>query len=324
MTTFATPLSPFVDTPGEGSARETTPTAAAVESARALGRLAGPIPPWRRPGSGGRRITSSSPERSSAKFLVPLPAPDRSPRKAVRVSPPLLDLYRLLLQRFACREVPTGGALCSDALADRARRQTTDQLLNLFDCLTHQLCRPTPLIQFVGVKGGEGTSTVARRFGGVVAEFEDASVLSIERQAVEPLTKTRRTPETAHWAEAMTSALALADVGSAGLFACSWEKMIEAAAEMHDADPVRNGAALIDLLRPAFRMVVLDAGPALGASQSLNICGYVDAVVLVIDARKTTADAASSAVARIRASGGNILGTVLNRQSQPAVFLGHA
>ncbi|VUX46435.1 hypothetical protein DF3PA_210048 [Candidatus Defluviicoccus seviourii] len=321
MTTFATPLSRRGDTSGAGSTREVAPATAAVESTTVLASRAGAIEPWRGAGSGLSRVTQSLSPPAPGTSLIPLPAPERSPRTNVRVSPVLLELYRLLLQRLACREVPTGGALCHSTLADRARRQTTDAFLGLFDCLTHQLCRPTPLIQFIGVKGGEGTSTLARRFAGVVAEFEDASVLSIERQTVNTSAKTQATGETAHWAEAMTSALALADVGNAGLFACSWEKILETAAGMHEADPVRNGAALIDLLRPAFRMVILDAGPVMRAPQSLNICRYVDAVVLVIDARKTTADAAASAVARIRASGGNLLGTILNRQSRPGLFL---
>lgn len=322
MTTFATPLSRCGAATGAGGTGEATPLAAAVESSRPLGRRTRAIEPWRGPGSGVRRMAQSSLASSPGTSLIPLPAPDRSPRRAGLVSPVLLELYRLLLQRLACREVPTGGALCHGAPADRAQRRSTDEFLGLFDRLTHQICRPTPLIQFIGVKGGEGTSTLARRFAGIVAEFEDASVLSIERQPVESSAKARRAAGTAHWAEAMTTALALADVGNAGLFACSWEKMLEAAAEMHEADPVRNGAALIDLLRPAFRMVILDTGPAMRAPQDLTICRYVDAVVLVIDARKTTADAAASAVARIRASGGNLLGTILNRQSQPALFLG--
>ncbi len=321
MTTLATPLSRRGDTPGPGSTHEVTLPASVVEATPAVAGRAGAIEPWRGPGSGVGQLTRSLLPTTPGTSLIPLPAPERSPRKNVRVSPALLELYRLLLQRLACREVPTGGALCHSTLADRARRQATDSFLGLFDCLTQQLCRPTPLIQFIGVKGGEGSSTLARRFAGVVAEFEDASVLSIERQNDNPSAKGQATGETAHWAEAMTSALALADVGNAGLFACSWEKILETAAGMHEADPVRNGAALIDLLRPAFRMVILDAGPVMRAPQSLNICRFVDAVVLVIDARKTTADAAASAVARIRASGGNLLGTILNRQSRPGLFL---
>ncbi len=321
MTTLATPLSRRGDTPDAGSIHEVTLPASVVEGTPAVAGHAGAIEPWRGPGSGVSHVTPSLPPTTPGTSLIPLPAPERSPRKNVRVSPVLLELYRLLLQRLACREVPTGGALCHSTLADRARRQATDSFLGLFDCLTQQLCRPTPLIQFIGVKGGEGASTLARRFAGVVAEFEDASVLSIERQNDNPSAKGQATGETAHWAEAMTSALALADVGNAGLFACSWEKILETAAGMNEADPVRNGAALIDLLRPAFRMVILDAGPVMRAPQSLNICRYVDAVVLVIDARKTTADAAASAVARIRASGGNLVGTILNRQSRPGLFL---
>ena len=320
MTTFSAPLSRCDAATGAGGIGEPTPLAAAGEGSRPLEQPTGTIAPWRGPDNEVRRIAQSSPASFPGTSLIPLPAPDRSRRKAGLVSPVLLKLYRLLLQRLACREVPTGGALCHGAPADRVQQQTTDEFLGLFEHLTHQVCRPTPLIQFIGVKGGEGASTLARRFAGIVAEFEDASVLSIERQPVDSSAKAQRTAGTAHWAEAMTSALALADVGNAGLFACSWEKMLEAAAEMHEADPVRNGAALIDILRPAFRMVILDAGPAMQAPQSLNICRYVDACVLVIDARKTTADAAAGAVARIRASGGNLLGTILNRQSRPALF----
>lgn len=324
MTTLVTPVFDRSDPVGAPSAAATISAAAMGDSRQALGRLAGPVKPWYGPSTGVRRITPPHLAGSPGKSLVPLPAAGRATRTAHRVSPALLDLYRLLLKRFDCREVPTGGALRNGALADRAQRQTTDQFLSLFDCLARQLRRPTPLIQFIGIKGGEGASTLARRFAGVVAEFENGSVLTIDRQAANPTAKAGCVAATARWAEPMTSALALADVGSTGVFACTWDKMLEAAADMPGADPVRNGAALIDILRPAFRMVILDAGPALHAPQSLVISRYADAVILIIDATKTTADAAASAVTRIRASGGNVLGTILNRQARPARFLGHA
>ena len=295
-----------------------------------LSRLDEPagLRPSRKSASGNGRALQTTrptagPGTGTGRSLIPLPDPQHRARPpAPRVSPQLLDLYRLLLQRFACREIPTGGALFNRATADTASRQATDQFLSLFLAISGQIHRPTPLIQFIGIDGGEGSTTLARRFAGVCAEFTDACVLLIEREAGNSSAMPAATGVTAPWAEAMTSALALADIGNGGLFACNWQKVVEAtAADSDEDDPVARSAALIELLRPAFQMMILDAGPALHAPQSLQVCRFVDAVVLVIDARKTTAAAAASAIARVRAAGGNLVGTVLNRHTSPRFSL---
>ena len=80
---------------------------------------------------------------------------------------------------------------------------------------------------------------------------------------------------------------------------------------------VLNEQAIIPLfteLRLLFDLVVIDAPPAHESFVGLNLARRADGIVLVVEAERTKAEMLVATQKLLRASGGKILGVVLNRQ----------
>jgi Mrp family chromosome partitioning ATPase len=70
---------------------------------------------------------------------------------------------------------------------------------------------------------------------------------------------------------------------------------------------------LLRALRESDRTVVLDCPPVVGVAETTILVTRADAVILVVDARKFSFEDLEHGLAQIRASGGNVVGIVLNR-----------
>ena len=75
------------------------------------------------------------------------------------------------------------------------------------------------------------------------------------------------------------------------------------------SEPMR---ALLTQLRAA-RNVIIDLPPLAGTSDALALCPYLDGVVLVVEAGRTTVEEASEAIRLLQAAGGPVLGVILNK-----------
>ena len=83
-------------------------------------------------------------------------------------------------------------------------------------------------------------------------------------------------------------------------------------------------AALLNRARELFDYVLIDSPPAASVSDAIIIATQADAVLLVLDFRRTRKNVLSDAVRGLEAVGANILGTVVNnsRQTKPTYFYG--
>lgn len=84
------------------------------------------------------------------------------------------------------------------------------------------------------------------------------------------------------------------------------------------ADPAElvgksNLADFIRLAQTRFDRVVIDTAPVLAVSETVVFVRHADAVCLVVGAGRTPAPAAARALQKLRASGANVAGVVLNR-----------
>jgi hypothetical protein len=229
------------------------------------------------------------------------------------MAPGLLDLYRHLFQRIACRRVPSSVVADWSRNDDGDGRRITDEMLSLLRTISTQIEHARPTIQFIGVEGGEGTSTVSRRFGVVVAGAEAARVLLVDTDECGDASGPPPVPVGAGDTSIEDS---MGAIGDGGLYWCRWTDLARTAAGMGNGDPADNIRALIDLLRPLFRLVIVDSGPALKSWGGLHLCRYCDGTMLVIDATRTSGSTASSAIARIRGVGGRLVGAILNREER--------
>ncbi len=74
--------------------------------------------------------------------------------------------------------------------------------------------------------------------------------------------------------------------------------------------------SMMTSLRSEYEYVVVDAPPP-ESYDALIFASLVDGVVLVLEAERTRRDAAAAAAKRLRATGANIVGAVLNKRSFP-------
>ena len=178
---------------------------------------------------------------------------------------------------------------------------------------------PTPdknVIQFIGSRSGEGTSTLIREFAMVSAKQGDDPVLLIEADHVKPCQYQAFGVESIPPVDQMLqngSSLdgVIAQVEESNLF------LATLSAQLQSSLANRNNFGPSDLwkaIRTKFSLILIDSSPASVTSDSLAICAKVDGVVLVVEAEKTRAVVASHVKKQILMREGNLLGIVFTKQ----------
>jgi capsular exopolysaccharide synthesis family protein len=172
------------------------------------------------------------------------------------------------------------------------------------------------VIQFIGSREGEGTSTVVREFARVMAAKFGKSVLLLDADQHHPrqhlffhLVAERG------WQEVVRDngpiEKALHQIGGTKLF-------VSPSSEFSPSHPHSYNSLLIDAfltkLRQRFDLILIDSPPATTSTDGLALSAKVDGVVLVVEAEKTRWPVAENVRDRIKGSGGKILGIVLNKR----------
>lgn len=172
------------------------------------------------------------------------------------------------------------------------------------------------IIQFIGSREGEGTSTIVRDFAEVSATKFGRMVLILDADQHHPsqhlffhVVSERGWQEVAR--ENGPIETALHQFGETRLF-------ISPSSEYSASHPHIYDSLLIDVfwkkLRQRFDLILIDSPPATLSGDGLVISSKVDGVVLVVEAEKTRWPVVENVRDRIKSSGGNILGIVLNKR----------
>ena len=172
------------------------------------------------------------------------------------------------------------------------------------------------IIQFIGSREGEGTSTVIREFARVSASKFGKLVLLLDADQHHPTQHLffNIQPECG-WQEVLENNgpidKALYQSGETRLFVSpSSQNFIS---NLH----MLNSLLIDDFwkkLRERFDLILIDSPPATISADGLALSSKVDGIVLVVEAEKTRWPVAESVKDRINRSGGNILGIVLNKR----------
>jgi Mrp family chromosome partitioning ATPase len=172
------------------------------------------------------------------------------------------------------------------------------------------------VVQFIGSREGEGTSTVVREFARVSATRFGQRVLLLDtdRHAVEGDPLFTLTPEhhesEAYQGEDLTD-LAPYQIANSSLFI--------SAVPLNSGSAWQNGnspraEAFWERLRQNFDLVLVDSPPAASSADGLAISSKVDGVIIVVEAERTRWPVAESTRDSIERSGGKILGIVFNKR----------
>ena len=171
------------------------------------------------------------------------------------------------------------------------------------------------VIQFVGSRKNEGTSTILREFGQYLGQNANKSVLLVDEDLHHM---------SQHKAFKHPSGISLQDVireeGALGkaisqirnsrLFICRLFGGSTATARL---SPVNDGM-LWTRLRNEFDFILIDSPPISDSDDGLALCSISDGVILVIEELKDPFQVVSTIKNRIIQYGGNILGLVFNKQ----------
>jgi Mrp family chromosome partitioning ATPase len=159
------------------------------------------------------------------------------------------------------------------------------------------------VIQFIGSRQGEGTSTVAREFARVSAGRFGQRVLLLEIDG-------RAGASSTVGLDGVPDDVEPARVGVDSFFVAPLPAALIAASGAADAE----APAAWERLRKAYDLTVIDSPPATTSAQGLAVCNLVDGVVLVLAAEETRWPVAERVKDNIERSGGRVLGIALNKR----------
>lgn len=172
------------------------------------------------------------------------------------------------------------------------------------------------IIQFISSREGEGTSTVVREFARVSAMKFGKMVLLLDADRYHPTQHLFfHIKSECGWQEVVRDNTpidkALHQFEETRLF-------ISPSSQNFASNPQIYNSLLIDVfwkkLRQRFDLILIDSPPATTSTDGLAISAKVDGVVLVLEAEKTRWPVVESVRDRIKRSGGNILGIILNKR----------
>jgi protein-tyrosine kinase len=191
-----------------------------------------------------------------------------------------------------------------------------DEMLGLYKVietlLPHQKSR---VIQFIGAKVGEGTSTVVREFAKVSAHLIGHPVLLLDADRHNPsLDRFFELEEKLGWLDVLRSGgpsgTAFHRVGESKLFVSPGYNSGVSTPEVFNS----SFQDLCQDFRGEFDLILIDSAPMTLSPDGLAIASKVDGIVLVVEAEKTRWQTVKTLRDSISRVGGNILGVVLNKR----------
>lgn len=172
------------------------------------------------------------------------------------------------------------------------------------------------VLQFIGSREGEGTSTVVREFARVSATRIGKSVLVLDAD--------RHRSSRHHllgehsefgWIEAIETGKsveeAIYQMGKSSLYFSPSCNSSTSTPQIFDSPRIED---LWSNLRTRFDLVLIDSAPLSMSPDGLAIASRVDGVVIVLEAEKTHWRAVKNVEESIRKVEGNILGLVFNKR----------
>jgi protein-tyrosine kinase len=172
------------------------------------------------------------------------------------------------------------------------------------------------VIQFVGSREGEGTSTIAREFAKVMAVKGGKAVLLMDADLLTPSQHFHFDVEPALSLEEVirngkSLQSALSQVGNTHLYLNLISRNMSSTLRILQSPRIKP---FFDLLRKRYDLILIDSPPATLSPESLALSPRVDGVILVVEAETTRWMVAESVKDKIKKNGGNILGVVLNKR----------
>lgn len=213
--------------------------------------------------------------------------------------------------------IPPSSLLQIDSPFSVSTCHKESELLGLAQNIAARLPGPDKkVIQFIGSRKGEGTSTLVRDFAMVSAHHSSKPVLLIEADLMQPSQYQAfglaPSPPLDHvLKEGTTLDGVISQVENSNLFLATLstkvQSVLTARTFFQSTDMWKN-------VREHFALILIDSSPVGVTADSLALCESVDGIVLVVESEKTRAVLAQSVKDQILMREGNLLGMVFNKR----------
>jgi capsular exopolysaccharide synthesis family protein len=172
------------------------------------------------------------------------------------------------------------------------------------------------VLQFIGSRPGEGTSTVVREFARIAAERIGASVLLMDADRYQGTqSQFYSIASQFSWINVLQDS---GDLGRAIHRVGESELYVSPACNSSVPTPELFNSPRFEgfwgNLKTRFDLVLIDSPPLTTSPDALALASKVDGVILVVEAEKTKWRTARYVRERIERVGGNILGIVFNKR----------
>ncbi len=191
------------------------------------------------------------------------------------------------------------------------------ELLGLAQTITAHLPNPDQnVIQFIGSRIGEGTSTLIREFALMASQHSNKPVLLVDADFTQPSQYRAfaievKPPIDYVLKEGKPLAGVIAQVETSNLFLATlsskYQRSLTDRSHFHSSDMWKTA-------RDQFSLILIDSSPVSVTTDSLAICATVNGVVLVLEAEKTRSAVAKNVKKQILSREGNLLGIVCTKR----------
>ena len=175
---------------------------------------------------------------------------------------------------------------------------------------------PKMVLQFIGSHSGDGVSTIVREYASMATERLGRSVLILDANQGENDQKhCFHITNNFGWDQAVcdpeSQNKAVSQLGDSNLYVSSLSRKSSAIFPYFDPGQLKN---FFVGLRKSFDLVIIDSSSVSSSRDSTVLSQYVDGVLMVIEAEKTRGPVVENMKTKIKNSGGNILGLILNKR----------
>lgn len=175
---------------------------------------------------------------------------------------------------------------------------------------------PSKIIQFIGVRKGEGVSTIARELARFAAINVGKSVLLLDADRLAPgVHQHFDVSSQGSWIDVLANGKdlvhTLSRVGESKLYISPSYNSASYTPEIFDACRVDS---FWTLLRERFELVIIDSPPFGDSPDGLAFAPQSDGVIMVVESEKTRWKAAEHLKQSLLKVGGRLLGVVINKR----------
>ena len=191
------------------------------------------------------------------------------------------------------------------------------ELLGLAQTIATRLPNPDQnVIQFIGSRKGEGTSTLIREFALTVARHSDKPVLLVEADFIQPSHNhafgiEAKQPIDYLLKEGKPLDGVISQIEDSNLFLATLSshffRSLTDRTFFHSTDMWKSA-------RNKFSLILIDSSPVSVSADSLSICTTVNGVVLVLASEKTRSTVAKNVKNQILSREGNLIGIVYTKR----------